>query len=126
MNNHHDVSAVKDGRWANEVNTTIKTDSQVICIAENGIDFVYAPNKNQDIIFIFLCQTSWSYPSQPDTNEYTILEKEQLDWLKDVLEENKEKNVFLFFHTFLSVPDGSQDFISEVIYTQYMKIITLS
>lgn len=106
---NHDVSAIKDGRWAQEVNTTINSDPQVICIAENGIDFAYAPSQKKDILFVFLCQTSWSYPSQPDSTEYTILEKEQLTWLRGILEENQDKNVFLFFHTFLSAPDGSQE-----------------
>lgn len=106
---NHDVRAVKDGRWAKEVNTAINSDPQVICIGENGIDFAYAPSEKEDILFVFLCQTNWSYPSNPKPDVYTILEKEQLVWLRNVLKESQEKTVFLFFHTFLSAPDGSQE-----------------
>lgn len=106
---NHDQNAITSGEWLATINTTIKTDNEVVEIAENGLDFVFKPNKAEDSVFVFLCQTRWYYPSEPQSTEYTILQKEQLEWLRGVLEANKENNVFLFFHTFLSAPDGTQE-----------------
>ena len=105
---NHDETAVQSGLWKETINTTITTDNEVVSIAKNGLDFVYKPAKIGGDVFVFLCQTHWLYPDDIDPKEYTILDKEQLDWLKGVFEEYKDKNVFLFFHTFLTAPDGDE------------------
>lgn len=105
---NHDEAAVQSGLWKETINTTITTDNEVVNIAKNGLDFVYKPTKMGEGVFIFLCQTHWLYPDKADPTEYTILDKEQLDWLKGVLEEYKDENVFLFFHTFLTAPGGDE------------------
>lgn len=106
---NHDHVAVKNGDWQKTINTSIKTDKEVVTIAPNGLDFVFSPKKAENIVFIFLCQTDWYYPKEPNKNEYTIVKKEQLSWLSSQLEAYKEKTVCLFFHTFLSSPNGTQD-----------------
>lgn len=105
---NHDTPAVLDGSWLENMNTGITTDDEVVNIAPNGLDFVYKPDKMCGDVFVFLCQIRWSYPDVVDNTEYTILDKSQLEWLEGVLEENKENTVFLFFHTFLSDPNGEE------------------
>ncbi len=105
---NHDTPAISNGAWIANMNTDITTNLEVVNIATNGIDFVYKPDKMGGDVFVFLTQTSWSYPESPDSDEYTILTKEQLDWLSGVFEEYKDTTVYLFFHTLLSAPDGSQ------------------
>ena len=106
---NHDTPAVKSGNWEKYINTSITTDSEVKNISANGIDFVFVPQKAQDNVFVFLCQTYWAYSKQPSSDAYMLITEEQIAWLTDVLEEYKDKNVFLFFHTFLSAPDGTQE-----------------
>lgn len=106
---NHDTAAIKNGDWQKYVNTSITTDKEVVNIGENGIDFVFIPNKTEDNVFVFLCQTNWSYPTSPSSKNYYIITEKQIEWLSTVLETYKEKNVFLFFHTFLSGPSGNQD-----------------
>lgn len=69
-------------------------------VAENGLDFVYAPAGADGDVFIFLSQFQWHY------NEVysRILTDEQLDWLEKQLETYKDTTVYLFFHTFLNNP----------------------
>ncbi len=105
---NHDTPAIKNGAWIENMNTDIITNPEVVNIATNGIDFVYKPAKMGGDVFVFLTQTSWYYPESPSSDEYTILTKEQLDWLSNVLEEYKDTTVYLFFHTLLSAPDGTQ------------------
>lgn len=106
---NHDATAVANGRWLEYINTTIKTDSEVFDIGENGMDFVYIPEKNDDSVFVFFCQTYWSYPKSPTGEEYSLVTADQLEWLSGVLEKYKDKTVLLYFHTFLSAPDGTQE-----------------
>lgn len=105
---NHDAPSVENGLWLEYINTSIKTDSEVAQIGKNGMDFVYIPEKNDDCVFVFFCQTSWSYPKNPTGEEYSLVTTEQLTWLEEVLEKYKDKTVLLYFHTFLSGPTGSQ------------------
>ncbi len=106
---NHDEASVKNGRWLEYINTSIKTDNEVFEISENGLDFVFIPEKNEDSVFVFFCQTSWSYLRNPTGTEYSLVTADQLEWLEAVLEKYKDKTVLLYFHTFLSAPDGSQE-----------------
>lgn len=70
-----------------------------ICdIAENGLDFVYAPKNTDGDVFVFFSQIYWWY----GTAESRLVTDSQLDWLSGVLEKYKTKTVYLFFHTFLA------------------------
>jgi hypothetical protein len=95
--------------WLKYVNENKASDLEVVDIAENLIDFVYAPTKNDDTVFVFLSQTYYRYPSNPRADEYVLLKEEQISWLEGVLEKYKDKTVLLYLHTFLSDPDGEQD-----------------
>ncbi len=106
---NHDQNSLNSGRWLEYMNTGISTDTEVVNIGENGLDFVFIPQKSAENVFVFLSQTKWYYPSMPTGDEYSILAEEQLVWLEEVLEIYKDKTVFLYFHTFLSAPDGSQE-----------------
>lgn len=106
---NHDEASLKSGLWLEHINTGIKTDNEVFDIGENGLDFVYIPEKSPDSVFVFLCQTSWWYSKSPSKNDYMLLKPEQLTWLEGVLEKYKDKAVLLYFHTFLSAPDGTQE-----------------
>ncbi len=109
VSGNHDATAVKLGNWKKYINKTITTDSEVVNVGENGLDFVFAPAKSQNNVFVFLCQTYWNYPEKPTGTEYSLITQKQVSWLDGVLEKYKDKNVFLFFHTFLSAPDGTQE-----------------
>ncbi len=104
---NHDTSNLNN--WLKLMNTSITTDKEVFDIAENGLDFVYIPEKNPDSVFIFFCQTSWDYSKYPSSEAYYIVTAEQLAWLEGVLEKYKDKTVLLYFHTFLSDPEGTQE-----------------
>lgn len=106
---NHDEKSLKSGLWLEMMNAGITTDSEVFDIGENGLDFVFIPEKNPDSVFVFLCQTSWWYSKSPSKNDYMLLKPEQLTWLENVLEKYKDKTVLLYFHTFLSGPEGSQE-----------------
>lgn len=106
---NHDSNNLQSGRWLKYMNTTITTDKEVFDIGENGLDFVYIPKESPNSVFVFLCQTKWDYPKYPTGEEYSILAKEQIQWLKNVLEKYKDKTVLLYFHTFLSDPEGKQE-----------------
>ena len=69
-------------------------------VAENGLDFVYAPESINGDVFVFLSQFAWDYN---DANS-RILTDEQLNWLEAQLEAYKDTTVYLFFHTFLNNP----------------------
>ncbi len=104
---NHDTSNLNN--WLKLMNTSITTDKEVFDIAENGFDFVYIPEKNPDSVFVFFCQTSWDYSKNPSSQKHYIVTAEQLTWLEGVLEKYKDKTVLLYFHTFLSDPEGTQE-----------------
>ena len=106
---NHDTPAVKSGLWLEKMNTSMKMDDEVLDIAPNILDFVFIPKESQDSVFVFLCQTSWSYPKRPTGTEYSLVTEEQLSWLADMLEKYKDKHVLLYFHTFLASPNGTQN-----------------
>lgn len=103
---NHDVPAISSGDWVEYINTDIydKTNTEVLEIAENQLDFVYAPSDLDGDVFVFLSQVRWEY----NTKESTILDSSQLEWLEDVLEKYKDETVYLFFHTFLCGTDGQK------------------
>ncbi len=101
---NHDVSEyfTKDN-WQELMNTGVyganKADG-VADVADNGMDFVYAPADGSGDVFIFLSQYRWDYGEAHSR----ILEDRQLDWLEAQLEKYKDETVYLFFHTFLNNP----------------------
>ena len=101
---NHDVSDDYTlENWQELINTGVYGENKkdgVKDVAENGLDFVYAPAGADGDVFIFLSQFQWHY------NEVysRILTDEQLDWLESQLEEYKDTTVYLFFHTFLNNP----------------------
>ena len=74
-------------------------------VADNGMDFVYAPSEAKGDVFIFFSQYRWDY-NKPTSR---LVTDEQLDWLSAQLEKYKNETVFLFFHTFLANADGDPD-----------------
>lgn len=79
-------------------------------VADNGLDFVYAPDSANGDVFIFLSQYQWDY-NRPESR---ILDDEQLDWLEAQLEKYKDTTVYLFFHTFLNNPvEGEEPKMGE-------------
>lgn len=95
---NHDVSAIESGLWKEYISDNIED----CAFAENGLDFVLAPQSLGGDVVVFLNQVRWEY----NTGKSTILDQEQLDWLENVLIENKDRRVYLFFHTFMRGPDG--------------------
>lgn len=110
---NHDVNSdFVQSDWNRYVNSGVfgdKKDSGIVEAAENGLDFVYAPDGESDDIFIFYSQYQWSY-NNPDSR---LLTDAQLDWLEKQLEKYKDNTVFLFFHTFLA-NDSDEDPYSGV------------
>ena len=110
---NHDVNGdLNKEDWLNNVNTGVYSDTLPEGVRDVNIDtfdFVYEPKDGKGDVFIFLSQQWWSYNNYPDTEENgetdgesRILSDSQLDWLEQELEKDKDKTVYLFFHTFLS------------------------
>ncbi|MBQ8163538.1 MAG: metallophosphoesterase [Clostridia bacterium] len=103
---NHDVTAIDNGLWQQYMNKDAfdGTNAQIIDVASNGLDFVFAPDEANETgdVFIFLSQIRWSYNSPTST----LLSFSQINWLKSMAEKYKDKTVYLFFHTFLCGPDG--------------------
>ncbi len=101
---NHDVdNEFNLANWQELINIGVYGETKaegVSEVAENGLDFVYAPESIDGDVFIFLSQYAWDY------NEVSsrILKDEQLDWLETQLETYKDTTVYLFFHTFLNNP----------------------
>lgn len=74
----------------------------IVNVADNNLDFVYAPKAAKGDVFIFLCQTSGSY--LPGVR---LLSEQQLKWLKAQLETYKDTTVYLYFHTFIANDNGN-------------------
>ncbi|MBQ2903363.1 MAG: metallophosphoesterase family protein [Clostridia bacterium] len=104
---NHDVSDDYTlANWQELVNAGVYGETKkdgVKAVSDNGLDFVYAPEKAGGDAFIFLSQYQWSY-GDPATSR--ILTDEQLNWLEAQLETYKDRSVFLFFHTFLANAEG--------------------
>lgn len=101
---NHDVSDdFTLANWQELMNTGVYGETKkdgVKAVAENGLDFVYAPEEANGDVFIFLSQYRWDYNS----SESRILTDEQLNWLEAQFETYKDTTVYLFFHTFLNNP----------------------
>ena len=99
--------------WQELINTGVYGETKaegVVEVAENGLDFVYAPESIKGDVFIFLSQFAWDYN---DANS-RILTDEQLDWLEAQLKKYKDTTVYLFFHTFLNNPvEGEEPKMGE-------------
>ena len=111
---NHDVSdyfALEN--WQELMNTGVYGETKaegVKNVAENGLDFVYAPEESSGDVFIFLSQYKWDY----NRDESRILTDEQLNWLEAQLEAYKDTTVYLFFHTFLNNPvEGEEPKMGE-------------
>lgn len=104
---NHDVhSEATEGAWQKYINTGVYGEEKndgVVEVAENELDFVYAPENTYGDVFIFLCQYQWSYGNAETSR---LVTDEQLDWLESQLETYKDTTVYLFFHTFFASPDG--------------------
>ncbi len=104
---NHDVSEYYElMNWQELVNEGVygKTKADgVAAVADNGLDFVYAPEETKGDVFIFLSQYQWDYGNAQTSR---ILKDEQLNWLEAQLETYKDTSVFLFFHTFLANAEG--------------------
>ncbi len=97
---NHDVSAIDTGIWEKYISSEMNTLDGVVEVAQNGIDLIYTEN-GQDV-FVFLSQMYWDYNKE----DSRLLDDSQLLWLRQALEKNKDKRVYLFFHTLLCGPDG--------------------
>ncbi len=99
--------------WQELMNTGVYGDTKangVENVAENGMDFVYAPADANGDVFIFLSQYQWDY-NEPYSR---LLKDEQLDWLEAQLEKHKNETVYIFFHTFLNNPvEGENPYMGE-------------
>lgn len=108
---NHDVSdEFTLNNWQTYINDGVYGEEKregVCNVADNGLDFVYAPSETCGDVFIFLCQYQWSYGN---TESSRLLTDEQLTWLETQLETYKDTTVYLFFHTFLASPDGDNSF----------------
>lgn len=103
---NHDLRAkYEKENWLEYMNSGAYGEEKadgIINVSDNGMDFVYEERVSGDI-FIFLNQTSNNYGQLFNA----LLENSQLDWLEKQLEEHKDKNVYLFFHTFLTSANGN-------------------
>lgn len=103
---NHDVSSKFTlESWQANVNSGVYTENKaegIKAVAENGLDFVYAPDSANGDVFVFLSQYRWDYGKK----DSRLLKDEQLDWLEAQLKAYKDSTVFLFFHTFLANADG--------------------
>ncbi len=82
--------------WQQNVNKDIYGETKpagILDVSANGLDFVYECNGD---IFIFFSQVSNTY-----VLGVQLVTDEQLDWLAGQLAAYKDRNVYLFFHTFL-------------------------
>lgn len=104
---NHDVSDYFTlENWNKYINTGVYEETPVdgvISVGDNNLDFSYSLPGTDDV-FIFFNQVAWQYG---DPNNSRLVTDEQLDWLEAQLEANKDKTVYLFFHTFTSNPDGN-------------------
>ncbi len=101
---NHDVNDEFElENWNELINKGVYGDKKadgVKAVAENKLDFVYAPESARGDVFIFLSQYEWDYNSENSR----ILTDAQLDWLESQFETYKDKTVYIFFHTFLNNP----------------------
>lgn len=101
---NHDVSSDYElSNWQELINAGVYGETKtegVTAVAENGLDFVYAPQATKGDVFIFLSQYQWDY-NRPESR---LLTDAQLNWLEEQLEKYKDTTVYLFFHTFLNNP----------------------
>lgn len=82
--------------WQKNVNKDIYGASRpagILDVSSNGLDFVYECNGD---IFIFFSQVSNTYMLGVQ-----LVTDGQLDWLEKQFAAYKDRNVYLFFHTFL-------------------------
>lgn len=101
---NHDISWTKSPDvtipiFKNNINLKKTKDIHVKQIAPNGLDFVY--EKNGDY-FVFFSQIRAKY----SVKNY-LVDDAQLHWLHKTLNSYRNKNVFLFFHTYLSSVSGN-------------------
>lgn len=108
---NHDVpgeTGIDLDAWQDNMNTGVYGEEKaagVVTVAENGLDFVYAPEAIKGDVFIFFSQIAWDYNSP----ESRLVTDEQLDWLEEQLETYKDTTVYLFFHTFLADNEGRNE-----------------
>ena len=95
---NHDHPAYKDGSWKTHISDNIKNCT----FAENGVDFVYEPEKTGGDVFVFLNITRWSYSEKTRR----VIGSDQVKWLSGVLDAHRDDQVYLFFHLFMCGPDG--------------------
>ncbi len=103
--NHDMRSKFELSAWQEYMNVGAYSDVKgqgIMNVSDNGLDFVYEEAVSGDI-FVFLHQTSNNYGLLFSA----LLTNSQLDWLETQFETYKDRNVYLFFHTFLTAPSGN-------------------
>lgn len=99
---NHDVNdEFVPENWQELINSGVYGENKaagVADVADNGLDFVYAPEGCEGDVFIFFSQVRWDYGESYSR----LVTDEQLDWLEEQLEKYSDTTVFLFFHTFLN------------------------
>lgn len=92
--------------WLKYVNKDVTSKNPkskgIINVADNKLDFVYQNPASKGDVFIFLSQTRWWY-NAPNA---WLLDDEQLYWLEEMLATYSDKNVYLFFHTYMATDNG--------------------
>lgn len=96
MGNHDDYNINDFNKY---VNTKKSTDSRIKSINDTGVDFVFEYHGD---IYIFFSQTRWDY----FTDKSYLVTPEQLNWLEKNLNTYANRNVYLFFHTYLASENG--------------------
>ena len=100
---NHDVSWTKNAvemvnQFKANVNTKKNTDKKVVDIAGNNLDFVY--NEGNDY-FVILSQVRARYYKTA-----TLLDDSQITWLNKIFNKYSDKNIYVFFHTYLANYNG--------------------
>lgn len=95
-----------NGPWRTYMNTGVYDETPmegVLNVADNGIDFVYRIPGDETSVFVFLSQM---YNDSKSTAQGHLLDTAQVVWLSEQLAAYADKQVYLYFHTYLFDEDG--------------------
>ena len=99
MGNHEMVNAITKGKTFDDIKEYFKQDNHDI---NQKLYFSFSPEGSNDVFIMFGISGLYS--------KYAALSIEQLQWLYETLEENRNKRCFLFHHYFPY--DGSGDAVN--------------
>lgn len=99
MGNHEMVNAITKGKSFDDIKEYFKQDNHDI---NQELYFSFSPEGSNDVFIMFGISGLYS--------KYAALSLEQLQWLYETLEENRNKRCFLFHHYFPY--DGSGDAVN--------------